>query len=80
MSVIFKINRDFPYQIALPFDEGVMDVLYWIEDAGFQWEHYVNLPESTVRYCFRTLEDASAFKQRLGDAPQGRVTATSTLR
>ena len=25
MSVVFEINRDFPYQVALPFDEDAMD-------------------------------------------------------
>ena len=27
MSVIFEINRDFPYQVALSFDEIAMEVL-----------------------------------------------------
>jgi hypothetical protein len=34
MSVIFEINRDFPYQIALPFDEDAVDVLDWLEGRG----------------------------------------------
>jgi hypothetical protein len=36
MSVILEINRDFPYQVALPFDEDVMDVLDWPEGREFQ--------------------------------------------
>ena len=76
MSVIFEINRDFPYQVALPFDEDAMDVLDWLEAREFQWDMYVDLPENTVRYCFRTLDDASAFKRRFRDAPQGRAVAS----
>jgi hypothetical protein len=37
MSVILEINRDFPYQVALPFDEDAMDVLDWLEGREFQW-------------------------------------------
>jgi hypothetical protein len=76
MSVILEINRDFPYQVALPFDEDAMDVLDWLEGREFQWDMYVDLPENTVRYCFRTLDDASAFKRRFADAPQGRAVAS----
>ena len=71
MSVILEINRDFPYQVSLPFDEDAMDVLDWLEGREFQWDMYVDLPENTVRYCFRTLDDASAFKRRFEDPPQG---------
>ncbi|MGB6445015.1 MAG: hypothetical protein WBF47_07455 [Xanthobacteraceae bacterium] len=76
MNVIFEINRDLPYQVALSFDEGVMDVLDWLEDCAFEWDMYVDLPANTVRYCFRTLEDASAFRQRFGHAPEGRAVAS----
>ena len=31
MSVIFEINRDFPYQVALSFDEIAMEVLAWLD-------------------------------------------------
>jgi len=68
MSVILAINRDFPFQIALPFDEAAMDVLDWLEGQTFEWDMYVDLPEKAIRYCFRTLEDASAFKRRFGEA------------
>jgi hypothetical protein len=73
MTVILEINRDFPYQIALSFDEEAMEVLDWLESCEFQWDMYVDLPENTVRYCFRTLDDASAFKRRFGNASQGRA-------
>ena len=76
MSVIFEINRDFPYQVALPFDEEVMDVLDWLEERSFSWDMYVDLPANTVRYCFRTLADASAFSQRFGNASEGRAVAS----
>jgi hypothetical protein len=76
MSVIFEINRDFPYQVPLAFDEDAMDVLDWLEGREFQWDLYVDLPENTIRYCFRTLDDASAFKRRFGDASQGRAVAS----
>lgn len=75
MSVVFEINRDFPYQVALAFDEAAMDVLDWLEDSTFQWDMYVDLPDNCIRYCFRTLADASAFKRRFGDASEGRAVA-----
>lgn len=75
MSIVFEINRDFPYQVALAFDEAAMDVLDWLEDCTFQWDMYVDLPDNSVRYCFRTLADASAFKRRFDDAPEGRAVA-----
>jgi hypothetical protein len=34
---------------------------------------YVDLPENTVGYCFRTLADASAFKRQFGHASEGRA-------
>jgi hypothetical protein len=75
MSVILEINRDYPYQVALVFDEAAMDVLDWLETTDFDWDMYVDLPENTVRYCFRSLDDAAAFKQRFGDVPQTRAVA-----
>jgi hypothetical protein len=74
-SVILEINRDFPHQVALSFDEETMDLLDWLEGCEFQWDMYVDLPENTVGYCFRTLDDASAFKRRFGNAPRGRAIA-----
>ena len=75
MSVVPEINRDFPYQVPLSFDEAAMDVLDWLEDCTFEWDMYVDLPANTVRYCFRTLENAAAFKLRFGYAPEGRAVA-----
>jgi hypothetical protein len=74
MGLIIEINRDFPFQMSLSFDEAAMDVLDWLEECGFAWDMYVDLPEK-VRYCFRTLEDASAFRRQFVDAPKGRVVA-----
>ena len=76
MSVILEINRDYPYQVALSFDDACMDILDWLKGCDFEWDMYVDLPENTVSYCFRTLDDASAFKRRFGDAPQGRAVAS----
>jgi len=75
MGVIIEINRDFPFHVPLSFDGAAMDVLDWLEDCGFAWDMYVDLPENTVRYCFKTLEDASAFRQQFLNAPQGRAVA-----
>jgi hypothetical protein len=38
MSVILRINRDFPFQVALDFDEAAMDVLDWLEGQVFEWD------------------------------------------
>ena len=50
MSGILEINRDFPYQVSLPFDEAAMEVLEWLESSAFEWDMYVDLPENCVRY------------------------------
>ena len=60
MSVIFEINRDFPYQVALSFDEIAMEVLAWLDERSFEWDMYVDMPAGAVRYCFRTLADTTA--------------------
>jgi hypothetical protein len=73
MSVVLEINRDYPYQVALSFDDAAMDILDWLEGCDFEWDMYVDLPENTVRYCFRTLKDTAAFKLRFGNASQGRA-------
>ena len=73
MSVIFEINRDFPYQAALSFDEIAMEVLAWLDDRSFEWDMYVDLPASEVCYCFRSLADAAAFQRRFVDATQRRA-------
>jgi hypothetical protein len=73
MSVIFEINRDFPYQVALSFDEIAMEVLAWLDERSFEWDMYVDLPAGAVRYCFRTPADATAFKQRFAHAAERRA-------
>jgi hypothetical protein len=73
MSVIFEINRDFPYQVALSFDEIAMEVLAWLNERSFEWDMYVDLPARAVRYCFRTMADATAFKLRFAHAVESRA-------
>jgi hypothetical protein len=46
----------------MPFDEAGMEVLEWLEDASFEWDMYVDLPANCIRYCFRSLADATVFK------------------
>lgn len=75
MSVVLQINRDFPFQVALAFDEAAMDVLDWLEGQTFEWDMYVDLPANTIRYCFRSVSDAIAFKRRFGDAAEERAAA-----
>lgn len=75
MSVVFEINRDFPYQVSVSLDDAAMEVLDWLEDRTFEWDMYVDLSANTVRYCFRTLQDAAAFTQQFGNAPEGRAVA-----
>jgi hypothetical protein len=41
MGTILEINRDFPFQIPLPFDEAGMEVLEWLDEAPFEWDMYV---------------------------------------
>ena len=73
MSTLFGINRDFPYQVALSFDEIAMAGLPWLKERSFEWEVYVDLPAGAARYCFRTLTDATTFKQRFLKATRRRV-------
>ena len=75
MSVIFDINRDFPFQVALTFDDIAMDMLDWLDGCAFTWDIYVDLPENTVRYCFRTLADASIFRRQFGQETARRAAA-----
>jgi hypothetical protein len=75
MSAILQINRDFPFQVALSFDDAAMEVLEWLEGCDFPWDMYVDLPANAVRYCFRTIEDATGFKRRFAHAAEGRAVA-----
>jgi hypothetical protein len=38
MGALLEINRDFPFQIALPFDDAGMEVLEWLDGAPFAWD------------------------------------------
>ena len=71
--MIFEINRDFPYQVALSFDEIAMEVLTWLDERSFEWDMYVDLPAKAVRYCFRAPADATAFRRRFVRAAQRRT-------
>ena len=73
MNVPLQINRDFPFQVALSFDEAAMQILEWLDDASFEWDMYVDLPANCIRYCFRTVADATAFKQQFANASERRA-------
>jgi hypothetical protein len=77
MNVVDEINRDFPYQVALSFDEETARVLEWLDAYARPWDMYVDLPANTVRYCFQNLADASAFREEFGqaNASEGRAVA-----
>ena len=53
-----------------------MEVLDWLDDAPFEWDMYVDLPANCIRYCFRTVADATAFKQRFANASEKRAIAS----
>jgi hypothetical protein len=76
MSVIFEINRDFPYQVALPFEEIAMEILAWLDERSFAWDMYVDVPAGMVRYCFQTSTDATSFTQQFVHAAQRRAVAS----
>ena len=40
MSVVLEINRDYPYPVALSFDDAAMDILDWLERC-----------QSAFKYC-----------------------------
>jgi hypothetical protein len=61
--------------MPLPLDDAGMEVLEWLEDASFEWDMCVDLPANCIRYCFRTLADATAFKQRFANASERRAIA-----
>ncbi|HXL66760.1 MAG TPA: hypothetical protein VN938_17060 [Xanthobacteraceae bacterium] len=73
MGVLLEINRHFPFQVALSFDEAAMEVLEWLDEAPFEWDMYVDLPENCIRYCFRNAADAMAFKQQFASSLQRRA-------
>ena len=73
--MLLAINRDFPFQVALSFDEAAMEVLEWLDGAPFEWDMYVDLPANSIRYCFRAAADAVAFKRRFANRMQRRAIA-----
>jgi hypothetical protein len=77
MSLIDEINRNFPYQVAVSFDEETAGVLEWLDAFARPRDMYVDLPANTVRYCFYNLADASAFREKFGQANalEGRTVA-----
>jgi hypothetical protein len=50
-----------------------MEVLAWLEERSLEWDMFVDLPASSVRYCFRTLADATAFKLRIAHRVERRA-------
>jgi hypothetical protein len=66
MALQDDINRDYPYQVALPLDDRLVGVLDWLDDRLGRWDMYVDLHDQTIRYCFRDLADAQAFSRRFG--------------
>ena len=73
MGLLFEINRGIPFQVMLPFDDAVMEVLEWLDEAPFEWDMYVDLPENCIRYCFRVAVDAMAFKLQFASDLQRRA-------
>jgi len=49
MAIIDDINRDYPYQVTLSFDDDAAGVLDWLDARLGQWDMYVDLKQQTVR-------------------------------
>jgi hypothetical protein len=64
MGIREDINRDYPYQVALPLDDKLVGVLDWLDERLGRWDMYVDLKDQTIRYCFRDDADAFAFSRR----------------
>jgi hypothetical protein len=64
MALREDINRDYPYQVALPLDDQLVGVLYYLDERLGRWDMYVDLRDQTIRYCFRDEADAFAFSRR----------------
>jgi hypothetical protein len=82
MNVIFEINRDFPFQVALSFDEIAMEVLAWLDDRSFEWDMYVDLPRRRCGTVFappRTLLHLSSASLMPRDGGQSRVCGGAEL-
>ena len=75
MSVILAINRDFPFQVALSFDDAAMEVLDWLEGCSFSGTCMSIFRQTACDIAFRTVTDAWAFKQQFAHAQEGRAVA-----
>jgi hypothetical protein len=64
MAIIDDINRDFPYQVTLSFDDDAAGVLDWLDTRLGRWDLYVDLKQQKIRYCFREPAEAFAFSRR----------------
>ncbi|MEA2880551.1 MAG: hypothetical protein QOF14_5747 [Hyphomicrobiales bacterium] len=64
MAIREDINRDYPYQVALPLDDKLVGVLNWLDERLGRWDMYVDLRDQTIRYCFRDEAEAFAFSRR----------------
>jgi hypothetical protein len=66
MAIIDDINRDYPYQVTLSFDDDAAGVLDWLDARLGHWDMYIDLKQQTIRYCFREPAEAFAFSRRFG--------------
>jgi hypothetical protein len=64
MGIREDIDRDYPYQVALPLDDKLVGVLDWLDERLGRWDMYVDLRDQTIRYCFRDEAEAFAFSRR----------------
>ena len=71
MALIDEINRAYPYQVRLSLDDGLDRVLDWLDARLGRWDMYVDLHDQSIRYCFRNLDDASAFARLFGQREAG---------
>ncbi len=69
----FRNQSRLSFQVALSFDDAAMEVLEWLDEAPFEWDMYVDLPENCIRYCFRVAVDAMAFKLQFASDLQRRA-------
>ena len=85
MSVIFEINRDIPYQVALSFDEIAMEVLAWLDgrfrDRGFERISKLTRGRQAALDYAQAPECFAAIRQRQGIAARAlEVTLLTGLR
>jgi hypothetical protein len=73
MSIILRIDRDFPLPTGAVFQRDRDGMLAWLDERSFEWDMCVDLPAGAARYCFRTLAGATVFKRRFVYATQRRT-------